>query len=347
MPILVGMMIERDIRGLSHRLLGQLAGGELQDAAITCKPLTGGTEASGVTLITARYRDDRGRARMLRFVSKELHGRPAREAAVYEHLVNVHARDLAPRLLAVERVGPDAAFLFLEAIRRANAWPWRDISKGSDLLVRLAQFHMAADGAATTIPEWDYEGELSALAEATRTVLDQCRKHPDLSVLARDVPRLDRIILARPRIRQQLLSEQPFGCRPIHGDVHPGNALVCRRGRGDETMLIDWGRARLGSPLEDVSSWLQSLGYWEPEGRRFHDTLLATYLAASGMERRLTSSIRGAYWMAGASNVLSGALHYHLCIARDERQTASRRSAAFRAAADCLRVIRRAHAWWM
>jgi aminoglycoside phosphotransferase (APT) family kinase protein len=117
------------------------------------------------------------------------------------------------------------------------------------------------------------------LAEATRTVLDQCRVDPDLSVLTEDLPILGRIVLARARLREELLSERPFGCRPIHGGVHPGNALVRRRGQKDEPVLLDWGRARLGSPLEDASSWPQSLSYWEAEGRRNHDTLLTAYLS--------------------------------------------------------------------
>jgi len=147
-------------------------------------------------------------------------------------------------------------------------------------------------------------------------------------------------------MRVQLLSEHPFGCRPIHGDVHSGNVLVRRRGGGDDPVLIDWGRARLASPLEDVSSLLQSLGYWEPEWRRRHDTLLADYLFAFGTEPTLTSSVRAAYWMAGASNVLAGALLHHLCIATDCRQSTSRRRAAGNAAQDALRVIRCASAWW-
>lgn len=335
-----------DISHFVYEILGRLTGEKLRDAAIERKVLGGGIEASEVALVTARYRDAVGRAKLLRFVLKQLAGRPAREADVYERLAAPYAGDLAPRLLAVERSEPDRTLLFVEALRRANAWPWRDISTGEEVLLRLARFHAAAERASSAIPQWDYDAELYAIAEDTRAALDQCRRDPDLSALARDLPSLNGIVLALPRLRSELLSENPFGCRPIHGDVHPGNALVCRRGRGSEPVLLDWGRARLGSPLEDVSSWLQSLGYWEPEGRRYHDKLLASYLSAFGMDRRLTSSVRAAYWMAGASNALSGALLYHLSIARDPRQRTAQRTAAFQAARDSLRVIRRARAWW-
>jgi aminoglycoside phosphotransferase (APT) family kinase protein len=328
------------------RLVDRLAGELLRDVTIERKVLAGGTTSSDVALVTTRYRDHLGRPRMLRFVVKQLTGRAAREAAVYAELVAGYARDMSPRLLAVDRVEPDTVLLVIEAIRKVRSWPWRDLSLARELLERLARFHVAVADAAATIPEWDYEAELCATAEATRTAVDRCRSHADLSVLARDLPSLDRIVVARSELRRQLLSEHPFGCRPIHGDAHPGNALVRRRDRGDEPVLCDWGRARLGSPIEDVSSWLQSLRYWEAEAQRFHDSLLTTYLSAFGLEGKLTSQVRAAYWMAGASNALAGALLYHLHLAGDPRESPARRMAAFRAARDWLRVIRRADAWW-
>ena len=52
--------------------------------------------------------------------------------------------------------------------------------------------------------------------------------------------------------------------------------MVRKSGGQHEPVLIDWARARAGSPFEDVSSWLQSLGFWEPAVKRKHDTLLAS-----------------------------------------------------------------------
>ena len=111
-----------------------------------------------------------------------------------------------------------------------------------------------------------------------------------------------------------------------------------------EAVLLDWGRSRVGSPLEDVSSWLQSLGYWEPEGRRLHDSFLRRYLDLTGLP--FDRETRKAYWLAAASNALAGALRYHIAVMLDEAQSAMRRAAAEKAAADWLRVIRRADDYW-
>lgn len=330
------------LRGWIERLAGE----PIRDVSIDRQALAGGLEAPEVVLVTARYRDGLDRRRMLRVVLKRLDGRAVREAVVYERLAATCATDVSPRLFGVWQTAPDRALLWIEAVRRVRAWPWRDLSVAGEFLARLARFHTAAARAAPELPDWDYEAELRASAEATRTMVDRSRLHPDLTVLAGALPPLDRIVLALPRFRSQLLAERPFARTPIHGDVHTGNALVRRRGRGDEPVLLDWGRARAASPLEDVSSWLQSLGFWEQAARRHHDRLFGDYLSALGSERKLTTQIRAAYWMAGASNALAGPLLHHLAIAEDERQAASRRAAAFQAARDWLRVVRRADAWW-
>src|SRR5690606_32684218 len=143
--------------------------------------------------------------------------------------------------------------------RRVNAWPWRDASTTAEVLRRLGRFHRSVGIQDVALPEWDYESELAAMAESTVAALDHCRGHPELGGLARYAKQLERLQLALPTLRRQLLSEEPFGRRPIHGALHPGNAIVRRRDGGRQPVLIDWGRARIGSPLEDVSSWLQCL----------------------------------------------------------------------------------------
>jgi hypothetical protein len=329
------------IRGWMERI----AGGSLSHARVERRPLRGGIEAPEVGLVTIRYRDVLGRPRILRYVSKRLSGRAVREAVVHSSLVARYAADLAPRLLAVEFSDWGDAWLCLEAIQRVRAWPWRDLSAVRDVLDRLARFHQAAADGAALVPEWDYDAAIRVCAEETRFALAECAMKPDLSSLAKYRRPLDRIVLALPQLRSQLLSERPFGAVPIHGDVHTGNALVRRRGRREEAVLLDWGRARIGSPLEDVSSWLWSLGSWENGVRQRHDTLLAAYLSARGFEQKLTSQVRAAYWMAGASNALAGAVLHHLSIAADERESTRRRRAAARSAQDWLRVVRRADAW--
>ena len=118
-----------------------------------------------------------------------------------------------------------------------------------------------------------------------------------------------------PRVQPVLLAAAAFRMAVLHGDVHSGNVVVRVQEGAERVVLLDWARARLGSPLEDVSSWLQSLGYWEFEARRRHDTLLRRYLAARGLSTHLGREVRDVYWFAGACNVLAGALRYQLLAA--------------------------------
>ncbi len=339
------MDIDETIRQTVGDIIAARSGSFPQDLIIDRQRLGGGAEATEVALVTARYRTPRNRPTMLRVVVKQLDGRAAREALVYQRLVAAHAVQIAPELLAVESLGPDSALIFLEAIRRIRAWPWQDQAASADVMHRLGSFHAATRNAAQALPAWNYEAELADMAETTWTVLDQCRRDPEYAALGRHIRALERVILALPALRRQLLCEQPFGCRPIHGDVHPGNALLRQRNGGFQAILIDWGRARPGSPLEDVSSWLQSLCFWDAEAQRIHDRLFATYLSAFGMERSLTPDIRAAYWTAGASNALAGALLYHLSIVTDRQQGKAARARAFQAARNWMRIIRRAHDW--
>jgi hypothetical protein len=319
--------------------------GETEKCTLEEERLGAGAEATNVSLVTARYRDQQGSRKMLRVVVKRLDGRPAREAVVYERLIARYPAKIAPELFAVERLAPSSACLFLEAVRRINAWPWRNTSAAGEVLFRIGRFHTAFEGKDILLPEWDYEGEVAKMAESTWNMLDRCRGDPDLRMLARHIRGLGKVIDALPELRRQLLRETPFGSRPIHGDLHPGNVLVRQSAGSHQPVFLDWGRARLGSPLEDVSSWLQSLRFWEVEAQRLHDTLFLGYLSAFGMERKLSSEIRAAYWIAGASNALAGALLHHLNTGLDQRLSKARRGTAFNAARDWLRVIRRARAW--
>jgi hypothetical protein len=110
-------------------------------------------------------------------------------------------------------------------------------------------------------------------------------------------------------------------------------------------VLLDWARARPGSFLEDVSAWVQSLGHWEPQARRFHDTLLRTYLVARGLELVLPRDFRRLYWVTGACNALAGALQYHLRTFAHAR-TPTTQASARTLVQQWLRVIRRADASW-
>jgi len=334
------------IAGRIRYFLRNWAGDRAQHALLELKPLRGGLEAPQVALATARYTDAGSRDRVLRFVIKQLEGRLSREAIIYERVAQAHAADLSPRVLGIDRSCPESPLLYIEAIRRVSAWPWRELSLSRDLLTRLARFHAVADASSECVLDWNYEAELGRSTVEARETLDRCRHDPDLGALHKALPALDRLVLAKDRLRRQLLSEKPFGTSLLHGDVHPGNAIVRRSRRAGEPVLIDWARARAGSPLEDVSSWLHSVGFWEAEARRRHDTLFQAYLAARGIQCKLTPDMRAAYWLASTSNALAGALTHHLQAATLRGQTPARRASAIRAAQAWLAVIRRADACW-
>ncbi|WP_437819742.1 phosphotransferase family protein [Sorangium sp. So ce1078] len=314
-------------------------------SAVEVCPLQGGL-CSEVALVTARLRGGAG-ARRVAVVAKLVHGAAAREAAVYRRLSRSVARRFSPELLGAQRLGRGRWLLYLEPIEPAHAWPWADSGHTARVLDRLARLHgETAPGA--SLPAWDYEAENLAVARGTLSLAERLPRG-EVPALARALPALRRVVAALPAMRRQLLAFQPLGRAVIHGDVHPGNVMVRQRDGVAEPVLLDWARARIGSPLEDVSSWLQALGYWEPEARRRHDTLLAGYLAARGLAPALTRPLRDAYWFAAASNALAGALGYHLAKAgraSDPGATLGARAAAARNAADWLRVIRRADACW-
>jgi hypothetical protein len=117
--------------------------------------------------------------------------------------------------------------------------------------------------------------------------------------------------------------------------------LILRASEKAEIAFIDWARARFGSPLEDVASWLHSLGCWEPEARRRHDTLLRAYLEARSSKQTITPKLRTVYWYASASNALSGAIRYHLSVLTDPECSSEMKSASARVLNAWERIIRR------
>ena len=319
--------------------------GEPRDLRLEVRALRGGLEAAGVTEVTARFSDARGRPLSFGFVVKALKGAPVREAAIYERLVSPLGAGIAPALLGITHEGPESCLLFLERVRPVRRWPWRNEEAAHRLLARLAQLHATAppDPALEVLSSWDYEGELAERTRWAAETLEALPREEDLLRLRRGLASVRRVGEVLPELRRQLLAFDSLGTVAIHGDAHPGNVLVRS---GERPVLLDWGRARLGSPLEDVSSWLQSLGYWEPAARRRHDTLLSAYLAARGLPARAGRELRDAYWLAGASNTLAGALLVHLWTARDAPPGSRQRAAGVQAAADALRIIRRADACW-
>lgn len=310
-------------------LVGVAAPPELM---IDSRPLCGGLEAESVELLTCSVPRS---AREFRCVVKYVTGAGVREIAVYDGLLQGELRGLAPELLAVRRT-EDGAWLYLEEVRCAAEWPWADTRLTRSVLAKLARLHEAAIDR-ELLRDWNYELELEQRASATLELLGRERRtFPDAARTFRSAKRL---VSALPRLREQLFATR-FGKTWIHGDMHTGNVLV-REAEPGEAVLIDWGRSRLGSPFEDVSSWLQSLRCWEPDAERRHDRLLTSYLQSRGYGAAALAECRPAYWLSAACNVLAGALLYHLWHASETGDPAS-----LRAVQIWSRIVRRADAFW-
>lgn len=351
-----GKRAKRAARAVKSRssidaVLARHTGRAERELELEIAPLSGGLVSASVKSVRARYRDRDGTERVRRFVVKQLDGTARREAEVYRALAGTSVQRLAPALVAVERCEGGRCELFLQQIVPQNPWPWRDVGVAASVLRSLAGLHEAEAAAALRehVRDWNYERELELQAarlieclEMNRAVLRGAGVDLRLSLIRRLAARLS-------ELRRQLLSQGPFGTTVIHGDVHPGNVMVLERGQNEDAeahqpILLDWARARLGSPLEDVSSWLQCLGYWEPVARSRHDTLLGEYLRARGRSARPTRELRDAYWLAAASNTFAGALLYHVSVALTPERPAEERHAALGAVRDQLRILRRADA---
>jgi aminoglycoside phosphotransferase (APT) family kinase protein len=303
-----------------------------QAHSVQLQPLSGGLE-SPVALVRVAG----GSADVPPLVVKHLGGRMGREADVYELLWKHLPQPPAPRLFGVDSVG-DARYLYMEAVGAVSAWPWVETSVTAAVCRSLAHLHDTA-----TLPHdafaWNYEQELAASAVETLALAVTARGTDGARCWTR-VGDLRRVVQALPVMRGLLLAS---GTAVIHGDVHPGNVIV-RNAAATQVVFIDWSRARVGSPFEDIASWLQSLGCWEPQARRRHDSLLRAYLTARRSPLALTADVRTHYWFASASNGLAGAIRYHLAVLGDPASTEQRCYDARRALKAWRRVVRRAAA---
>jgi Ser/Thr protein kinase RdoA (MazF antagonist) len=309
-------------------------------------PLTGGLVSESVQSVAAHYVDGRGRARLERFVVKQLAGEARREAAIYRGLMRSAVRQLAPALVSIDADEHGTVQLVIQQVVPCHRWPWRDVSAVTSVLHTLAVLHQAKAPSTLTayISDWDFELELQARAARLIERLEQQRTALRVAGVDLRLALLRRLGARLPVWRRQLLRFSPLPSTIIHGDVHSGNVVLHAHQAKHAPLLIDWARARMGSPLEDVSSWLQSLSFWEPVARRRHDTLLGKYLSARGLSATLTRDLRNAYWCAAASNCFAGSLEYHVELASAREVPPSERLAALRAVRDQLRILRRAEA---
>ena len=298
---------------------------------VDVQPLHGGLESK---VARAQVSGSEGHSSIpTRLVIKQLPAGLEREAEVYEVLWRYLERPPVVRVYGRE-VSARTTYLYLEEAESSVSWPWREMQIAGAVCRALARLHDSQ-----ALPResfaWDYEVELARSAHATIELAREARDASGRRLWRRPAD-LRRVAVALPRIRHRLLSGAPA---VIHGDMHPGNVIL-RGGANHEIVLIDWARARLGSPLEDVASWLHSLGCWEPEARRRHDTLMRIYLDARRPPQPFAPSVRVDYWLASASNGLSGAIRYHLAVLSDESTTEPARYDSERALIAWERVVR-------
>ena len=301
-------------------------------------PLRGGLETAGIARAVLR----RSERTIGSFVAKPFSGEGRRELEVYRLLDRRPQRSVAPALLGWRYTDRQqtTGYIFIEWIASQQRWPWKDVSSCGLVVDRLAALHrMPAIEQACTLPEtWDYEAELLASAHST---LDLYRRAFLTGVRPGGrpmLPALLRLVTSLPTLRRQLMSFA--GTTLVHGDAHPGNVVL----KGGGALLLDWGRSRIGSPLEDLSSWVHTVGFWEPEARRRHDTLFQRFLRSSGNAGSLSREYRDALVLAGGSNALAGALRYHLAVVMDTARPPRQQYNSFLAASDWLRILRRADA---
>jgi streptomycin 6-kinase len=304
-----------------------------EDFRVEVRPLRGGLESTVArALIFPRSRPS---ALPAQLVIKTLRADQAREGAIYETLWRHLDTPPAIRVLGRDSDGQNT-YLFLEHARRLSSWPWSNTNHAAAVCRELARFHERRELPVEAFA-WDYEGELALSAAGTLAIATTARDAFGNRYWCR-LGDLTRVVAARSQIRERLLATETT---VLHGDVHPGNVILRAGRRGTRVVLIDWARARIGSPMEDVASWLHALGCWEPEARRRHDTLIREYLAARRTPRTFSTDVRTTYWLASASNGLSGAIRYHLAVLADPASAPAARYDSHRALVAWTRVIRR------
>jgi hypothetical protein len=301
---------------------------------VEVQPLHGGLESVVARARVAGVQLGSGVPRDL--VVKRLSGRLAREADVYDALWRHLERPPAVQMFGREICG-DATYLYLEHAISFSTWPWSVTALSACVCRELARLHDAQRLSREAF-SWNYEDELIRSAAATLDLAATARNAGGRRVWRR-LGDLRRVVRALPRIRRRLLSD---GATVIHGDMHPGNVVLRRSAASVDVVLIDWARARIGSPLEDIASWLHSLGCWEPEARKRHDTLMRAYLESRRVPCAYNPELRADYWFASVSNGLSGAIRYHLAVLVDSAATQAAHANSGVALIAWERVVRRA-----
>ena len=277
------------------------------------------------------------------FVVKPLAGNSLRELHIYRALEREVGPGFMPRCLGWHPAGERQGYLFLEWIRGYRRWPWAEEQHTALVFDQLSRLH-ASRTLGAAVSDWDYESELRQSAASTMEAYRACIAagiRPSGRVMLKPMERLAGALMD---VRRELLAFS--GPAVVHGDAHPGNAVV-RRARGSyQAILLDWERARPGSAIEDVSSWMHSLAFWEKQVKKRYDTLLSGYLYARGLPARLSPQFRDACRLAGVCNAFAGALRYHLIRLLDPARSPRERACSWKASSDWLRILRAAENCW-
>ncbi len=304
-------------------------------------PLLGGLESAGVFKLAIRS----GKSHSNSFVVKRLVDRGTRELLIYQALAGTPVAGAMPRLLGAESLSQTEVYMYLELLSTENSWPWGNVDASVAVLEQLAKVHAFSSLNLEAVRDWDYEADIQDSAESTVELFASLLNR-GIGVGERPMLRpLERMVTTLPAMRRALDAWHKPAL--LHGDVHSGN-IAWRTGEDGvaTAVLLDWGRARIGSPLEDVSSWLQSLGCWEWEVKRRHDSLFRSYLRARQVPDHLSPELRQLYWMAAACNAMAGALRYHLAVLGDPARSTEEQFDSSFAAQSWLRIIRRADESW-
>jgi hypothetical protein len=104
------------------------------------RSLRGSLEVIDVARVMARFTVRPAKPRFATFVVKRLEGNGRREADLYRTLLEP-AATFAPRMLGVDVVGPSTSYLYLEYVRAARAWPWRNVVATGAVLAQLGALH--------------------------------------------------------------------------------------------------------------------------------------------------------------------------------------------------------------
>ncbi len=323
----------------------QATGTAPKELLVSAVPIEGGLEAERVWRLDAEFRGERGRTWTLPLVAKELVGASRREAQAYTAVLANNPEHCFPKLFHVEQQA-NRTVLYLEFVEGKSAVPFQPIASTRAVVERLARFHAGGARAHSqpfnSVHDLDREADLQRCAQDTVHRLGPCLDQLGLGGLRPRVPAVAALVDELPAIRRELLDLSELEPAVLHGDLHLGNVLFRRS--PPEPVLVDWSFMHGGSPLEDLFRWVQSVGYVRRDTVRQRDAMLRAYLAARGLESRLSSTIYGAYWLAGACTALGGALMYDL--GRAARLHGSARSAALLAAMSEIDAITHAKAFW-